>query len=540
MRNSIFLFALLLCATAFPSQVWHENLNGEVTTKPFIFSNGLLVAASDGSVFLLNPLNGGSIWKAAVNGAPLQPVEFQGRVAVATSNGKIALINDAGAIERQVSLANFNVSYIYGIDASPSRLFVASDKGIFYLGTGNTSAAYLYKSNNIASPPTISGTSVLFGEGRELVKLDENGAVEWRRDVGGIWNARPVVDGQTVYVGGLDNRLHALTLAGGLEKWYVETGSWVISTPLVKGGVVYFGSNDGEVYAVDQADGSLKWATQTPLAVETTPEPGSLGGKQVIFVGSTANSIYAIELTNGSVIWKGSAQGWVSDPFYYQNTVIFGSRDKGVYSYSTERACSILTPKEGDIVGYKEVKVSGNAVSSGGSKSAYVRVNNGNWQQANLSEDSWAYYLNPATDLNTGINTIQCKVSDSMGEESGTFTEVDIARDASVPLSSLVVTVSGSMLEGEPFTVYVNDGQDGSPVERFTASIEGKDYFSSDSVNITASAGSHTLAVKKMGYEDAALQVDVGSKGVSPIVIGAGVLVVLFLGWLVFTKVLKR
>ena len=540
MRNPLFLFVLLLCTAAFSSQVWHENLNGEVTAKPFIFSNGLLVAASDGSVFLLNPLNGGSIWKATVNGVPLQPVNFQGRVAVATSNGKVALITDAGVIERQVSLTAFNVSYIYGIDASPGKLFVATDKGIFYLGTGNTSATYLYKSAGISSPPTVIGNSVLFGEGSELVKLDESGVVEWRRDVGGIWKARPVVDGQTVYIGGLDNRLHALTLAGGLEKWFVETGGWVISTPMVKGGVVYFGSNDGGVYAVDQADGSLRWVTKTPLAIETTPEPGSLGGKDVIFVGSTANSIYAIELMNGSIIWKGSAQGWVSDPLYYQNKVMFGSRDKGVYSYSTERACSILTPSEGEIVGYKEVKVSGNAVSSGGSKSAYVRVNSGNWQPANLSDDSWAYYLNPATDLNTGINTIQCKVSDSMGEESGTFSEVDIARDASVPLSSFVVTVSGSMLEGEPFTIYVNDGQDGSPVERFTASVEGKDYFGTDSVNITASAGSHTLAVKKMGYDDATAQVNVGSKGMSPIVLGAGALVVLFLVWLVFTKVLKK
>jgi len=540
MGKTLFLFTLMLCATAFSSLVWHENLNGEAAAKPLIFSNSLLVPSSDGSVYLINPVSGGSIWKATVNGVPLQPVLFQGRAAVATSNGKVALITVDGTVERTVSLAPFNVTYVYGIDASPTKLFITTDRGVLYLGTGNTSAASLYKSQNIDSAPTVIGSSLLFGEGSDLVKITETGSVEWKRNVGGMWRARAVVDGQTVYVGGLDNRLHALTLTGGLEKWYVETGSWVISTPLVRSGEVYFGSNDGGVYAVDQADGTIRWIATTPLAVETTPEPGTLGGESVIFVGSTANSVYAIEVANGSIIWKGTAQGWVSDPFFYQNRVIFGSRDKRLYSYSTERACSILSPAEGEVVGFKEVKVSGNAVSSSGSKSVSVSVNSGPWQPANVSGDSWLYYIDPAQSLNTGINTIQCKVSDSAGGESGSYTAVDIARDATVPLGSLLVSTSGPMAEGQPFTVHVNDGQDGSPVERFNATIGGSSYSGSESVNVTLPAGSYALAVRKIGYKDAQAGINIASKGVSPILLGAGGLALLFVAWLVYTRVLKK
>jgi outer membrane protein assembly factor BamB len=542
----------LLCALAFflifsslvsASQVWRVATSGQITTKPVVFSSGVAVATSAGEVFLLNPATGGVTWKAAVGGVPLQPVLSQNKLVVATTDGRVVLLGTTGEAEKQFYLsATQNVTYIYGMDATASKIFLTTNKGVFAIGSSGN-ASNIYPSSALTGAPSASGSTIVFSEGVNLVKANEAGAVEWKRPFGGAWNSKPTIEGQSVYVGGLDNRMHALAFTGGIERWSLDTGNWILSTPLVKDGVVYFGGNDGNVYALDQTDGSVLWKAKTPLAVETRPEPGTMGGEDVIFVGSTANGIYAIRAQTGDVIWMGTVEGWVADPLFYQDHVIFGSADKGIYSYSTERACSITSPVEGETIGYKELKITGNSVSVAGSPTVLVRVNEGDWRSANVSPDgSWHYYLNPASSMASGLNTISCMVSDSGGQESGKFTEIAVTRDPTAALSDFVPATSGTGLEGDVLTIQAYDAVDGSPVERFTATVDGKDYFAGgESVNVTIpSAGTHTLVIKKIGYNDLSMTFSIGSKGTSPLVLGAGALVLLVAVWLLFTKVLGK
>ncbi len=540
---ALFLFFLCFSSLLSASQVWRVAATGQITTKPVIFNNGVAVATTAGEVFLLQPGTGVVTWKATVGGTPLQPVISQNKLVVATTGGKVVLLGTAGTAEKSFDLAaTRNVTYIYGMDASATRIFLATDRGMVSIGAAGDVAG-IYNSTRLNGQVSVAPNAVLFNEGTMLVKASETGAVAWKRDVGGTWLSKPVVDGSAVYVGSLDNSLHALDLAGGTNRWSYDTGSWVLSTPLVKDGVVYFGSNDGGVYALDQSDGTLLWKAKTPLAAETRPEPGQMGGEDVIFVGSTANGIYAIEEENGLVLWMGSVDGWVSDPIFYQNRVIFGSADKGIYSYSTERACSILTPSEGDVVGYKEIKVTGSAVSAAGSPGVLVRVNSGDWMDANMTgnEDQWVYYINPSTAMSSGVNTISCMVYDDAGQESGKFTEIAVTRDPTVKLSQFVPVTSGTGLEGDVLTVKVYDAADGSPVERFTANVDGTSYFANaDTVNVTLGAGTHSIIVRKAGYEDLTIGISIGSKGTSPFLIGGAVVLLLVAAWFLFTNVLRK
>ncbi len=545
MRPSLCLLAFLLVFSSLvsASQVWRVATSGEITAKPVVFSSGVAVATSAGEIFLLKPDTGVVTWRAAIAGVPLQPVLSQNKLVAATTNGKVVMLGTTGVAEKQFDLAaTQNVTYIYGIDATATKIFLTTDRGVFAIGSAGN-VTNIYPSSQVSGSPAASGNTVIFNEGSNLVKASEAGAVEWKHPFGGVWNSRPVVDGQTVYVGGLDNHMHALTFTGGIDKWTLDTGNWVLSTPLVNGGTVYFGSNDGNVYALDQTDGSVLWKTKTPLAIETRPEAGKMGGEDVIFVGSIANSIYAIETQTGDVIWMGTVEGWVADPLYYQDHVIFGSADKGIYSFSTERACSITSPVEGGVVGYKEVEIAGNSVSLAGAPTVLVRVNEGDWQSANVTQDgSWAYYLNPAVNMASGLNTISCMVSDSGGQESGKFTEIAVSRDPTTNLSDFVPVTSGTGLEGDVLAIQAYDGIDGSPVKRFTAVVDGKSYFAAgESVNVTmAQAGTHTLAIKKMGYNDYSMTFNISSKGTSPLVLAGGAIVLLAAVWLLFTKVLRK
>ena len=538
----VFLFFLLLSTFSFSSLVWQFNANGEVDTRPLVFSNSILVASSDGSIDLLNPVSGSKIWEKKVSGTPVQPVIFQGKALIATTNGDVALFGTDGSKQWETDLnASKNVTFVYGLDVSANTVYISSDKGILTLSAAGANATIIYNSSTLRTPPTVSGNSILFGDGDYLIKIGTSGNLEWKKNVGGTWRSKPVVEGSGVYVGGLDKKMHSLLLSNGGEKWAIETGNWVLSTPLLEGGKAYFGSNDGYVYAVSQVDGSIYWNTKGLLALQGQPESGMLGGTEAIFASGTDGSVYAFDSETGDILWRSPLAKWASDPLYYQNNIIFGSKDRTVSAYSTERACSIKTPSDAEILGLKEVKVTGGAVSESGSPTVEVQVNTGSFEKATQNGSNWVYYIDPSKSFISGINTISCRVSDSSGSESGTYTSVDVIYDPTIPKSSLIVTTSGSKLEGESLAMYVNDGTDGSPVERFSLSLNGLSYNGSEFVNITApSGGSYQLIVKKIGYDDSVQKLDIYSKGISPLIILAVAAIIVIIAWQAYPRLVKK
>ncbi len=538
---SIFFIGLFFINISYASIVWQVSANGQVSTKPIVYSNSILVASSDGSAYLLNPVSGKQVWKATVPGIPTQPLIFSNKPVIALQNGKVVMLKQDGKIEWTADLSAQNVSLVYGADASISRIFVSTDKGIYSISASGTDIQKIYNSTTLKTAPTASESSLLFGEGVNLVKIsNKNGALEWKRNVGGIWLSRPVIDGLVVYIGGLDKKLHAIYLNTGAKRWEVNTGGWVVASALPKNNFVYFGSDDGYVYAVGALDGQVAWKTKTPLAIQAKPEYGTLGGKEVIFVGSTANQIYAMDTATGEIVWSSSTGGWVSDPLFNNKYIIFGSADKTISAYSTERACAILNPKEGDVVGHKEIKVTGNAISQSGLPNVFISINGLPFKPANLSDMNWVYYIEPDRSLNVGLNTISCKVADSAGEESGELTSVGIVRDVNTPLSNLVVSTSGLKVEGDEFSVHVNDGDDGSPVEHFSLKVDGKEFSGSNSVNISLASGSYTLTVRKAGFNDAVLKLDIASKGISPLYLVVGAILALIVAWQLYERFIRK
>ena len=507
-----------------------------------MFSNSILVASSDGSVDLLNPVSGSKTWEKKVSGTPVQPVIFQGKAAIATTNGKVVLFETDGSKQWETDLnASKNVTYVYGLDVSAKTVYISTDKGILTLSAAGADANIIYNSSSLRTPPTVSGNSILFGDGDYFVKIGTTGNIEWKKNIGGTWRSKPVVDGTAVYIGGLDKKMHSLLLSNGGERWAFETDNWVLSTALLEDGKAYFGSNDGYVYAVSQSDGSIYWNTRGLLALQGQPESGMLGGTEAIFVSGTDGSVYAFDSEIGDVLWRSPLTKWASDPLYYQNNIIFGSKDRTVSAYSTERACSIKTPTDAETLGFKEVKVTGGAASGSGSPTVEVQVNSGSFEKATLNGSNWVYYMDPSKSFVSGINTISCRVSDASGFESGTYTSVDVIYDPTIPKSSLIVTTSGSKLEGESLAIYVNDGTDGSPVERFSLTLNGLSYNGSEFVNITPpSGGSYQLVVKKIGYDDSVQKLDIYSKGISPLIILAVAVIIGIIAWQAYTRFMKK
>ncbi len=547
MRKILLLFTLF-ASLSFASLLWQTGTGGGIITKPVVFGGGVAAGSLDGEVYLLNPATGAISWRATVGNDILDFTLFDGGLVAATTEGEVTKIKTDGTKQWETSLteAVYNATYIFGIDSNSKSVYVSASNGIYEISKGGAaSRLYDVEEGKTLTPPKAGEDYVIFGEGNRLIKIDLDGKKQWEKEIENhnFWLSRPVVGDSSVFIGALDNKLHVYHLTGGYERWNYLTDGWVLSTPLFDGSSVYFGSDDGNVYAVDTNSGNLRWENGLPLAVMSEPEKGSMGGVDSIFAGCIDGSVYALRADGGNIIWKGSATGSVGSPLYYNKQIIFGSADGNVYAYSTERACSIETPKEGEFVGKKEVVISGESVSEAGSQTVQVDLNGFGWNSVETNiNGSWEYIIDPGLELMEGLNTISCRVVDSAGEESGTsFTTVSIIRDSNIPLDNFAVTTSvDTVVEGVPFTIYVNSKSDGSPVDRFELDLDGQTYTADKNVTVTLSEGQYTATVSKIGYNDRKITINVQTSGIQTWQIAVIVVLVLVLIAVIYRKVLKK
>ena len=129
-----------------------------------------------------------------------------------------------------------------------------------------------------------------------------------RETLGGPIVGGPVVVDGLVLVGSSDGNLYAFDIPeqgdGGRltfnERWFFPTDGKVWSTPAVAEGTVYFGSLDHNVYAVSLVDGQKVWTFETGGAV--VAEPLVIASR--VYVGSFDSVFYAIDAQTGDEVWR--------------------------------------------------------------------------------------------------------------------------------------------------------------------------------------------------------------------------------------------
>jgi outer membrane protein assembly factor BamB len=62
-------------------------------------------------------------------------------------------------------------------------------------------------------------------------------------------DASPVITGDTIWQGGMDGRIYAVSRTDGSELWNFEVGSQIKASPAVSRGTLVVCGQDGVVYA---------------------------------------------------------------------------------------------------------------------------------------------------------------------------------------------------------------------------------------------------------------------------------------------------
>ena len=183
-----------------------------------------------------------------------------------------------------------------------------------------------------SSPATgADGTVYLGSIDNKLHAINPNGTLKWSYTTGAVITSSPAIgaDG-TVYVGSGDNKLYAVNPDGTL-KWSYTTGAAVsYSSPSVwTDGTVYIGSTDNKLYAVNP-NGTLKWSYSTLGQIESSP---AIGADGTVYVGSNDNKLYAIN-PDGTLKWSYATGSWIfsSPAVGADGTVYVGSGDNKLYA----------------------------------------------------------------------------------------------------------------------------------------------------------------------------------------------------------------
>ncbi|MFD1600738.1 PQQ-binding-like beta-propeller repeat protein [Halobellus rarus] len=132
--------------------------------------------------------------------------------------------------------------------------------------------------------------AVVLGAGP--VKLDHDGAVSWRSDVGGGTN--PVLTADDVVLG-TDDGVVAVGRDDGELSWRGDTDAAVQFDVRLRDGVVYAGDQYGTVWAFDASTGERRW--EFPFRPATMPGP--VVGPRTVAGGSLDGGTYDVLASQG-------------------------------------------------------------------------------------------------------------------------------------------------------------------------------------------------------------------------------------------------
>lgn len=522
----IFLVVLsIFSSLSFSSLLWTSQTNGPVTVQPISVGSEILFASHDGSIYLISQ-NGAPIWKRSIGKYILQPITFNENIVALTTSGHFVELSKGGGILRDLQLNDSNLSYFYGMAADLNKVYITTNGGL--IGINKTGTQYLiYKIQkntiNILTAPTVTADStVLFGVDDELFAI-KNGVLKWKTKIDTVWKSRPVVSGNTVYIGTLSNKFYAIDIETGALRWKKEMDGWIIGTPTISGQTMYVGTTHGYFYAFDIVTGGVLWQKKTTGGIWSTASAGTLIDKPIVLIGSDDSNLYVFDAVSGKLFWKWATGAKAGSPLFHYGKIVVPSYDGNVYGLSTNKMCIITTPEDGSTIGSKEVLLKGSVLSEG-DNTVYVRIEDGEWKQT-FSEDaeSWSFVLDP-TPLSNGMNLIECKVGTEDDEPSSGYF---LNYDKSIPLGRFSLEYPVSIEPGKEFLLSIKDADNPNiPINGFTIIYEGKTTKTNVS-NVTlklSQPGKTKITLKKIGFQDGEANIEV--KGGVDVVAIAGVLLV--------------
>ncbi|MDG1301612.1 MAG: PQQ-binding-like beta-propeller repeat protein, partial [Opitutae bacterium] len=306
------------------SILWKAEMTDWIRSKPAITSEGLLVAAVDGTLTCLGK-DGGLKWRKKISTHPIY--------ADLVSAGDSVLVNDSDLWLRRIS-ASGEVLW------KRSLLQAFEDEDGRRIFTDVLSGGTYYQSK-----PTAVKGKVFFGmPSGFLVAADaDTGKELWKFEMGGAISVAPAVADGRVFVGqqGGERLFYCVDAETGAPIWkQTIPGGWVWGSATVDEGRVYIPTVDGHAVCLDAATGHIIWMYPTAKSVPAEP---AIDGDLVYF-GSWSHSIYAFNKKTGKIVWKENGVGLDSGTLITTGGKVYLPHHDTVFTMLDSKTGKVLSP----------------------------------------------------------------------------------------------------------------------------------------------------------------------------------------------------
>jgi outer membrane protein assembly factor BamB len=170
----------------------------------------------------------------------------------------------------------------------------------------------------IWGPITVGGGVVYFGSDDSYLYAVETTThdLKWKFQTGGAVRSRPAVSKDLVYAASDDSNLYAVSIDDGALVWKTPIGksAWkrnpqfvedaidfFTSSPTLQDNTVYVGGTDNNLYAISADTGMVSWkfaGTSMSTTIRHTP----VVGNGMVYFGDFAD-FYAVDSKNGTQVW---------------------------------------------------------------------------------------------------------------------------------------------------------------------------------------------------------------------------------------------
>jgi len=239
----------------------------------------------------------------------------------------------------------------YGTSADadwPSFLHDAQHTGFSsstVAGTNQTSWAFAFSANQIASPAAESGKVFICTDSGTVYAFNAyTGSIVWSSQIGsGPTFVSPCVAEGIVFVGCYDGNyqtvFRALDQNTGEEIWNFTIQFFPLGFPqhialTYSDGKVFAGQvGDAKIYALNATSGELIWSYDIGVGPGSKPQSNPAVSDGMLVVGSQDCRIYALNATTGFHIWNFTSEGPVrSSPAISGGAVFVTSSDGNLYA----------------------------------------------------------------------------------------------------------------------------------------------------------------------------------------------------------------
>jgi len=178
------------------------------------------------------------------------------------------------------------------------------------------------------SSPAVYNDKVIVGcenkNGNSIFALNiDDGEELWKKSVGPIGGASPVIDGEKVFVVAKESasipftaytNVFALNLNNGEKIWNISIGDstpdnyelTASSTPTIYNNVLFVASSDGTLYALNTNNGNLIWSEKIytkSLISSHLLSSSPAYADDMVYIGTPDGKLYAIDASDGNIVW---------------------------------------------------------------------------------------------------------------------------------------------------------------------------------------------------------------------------------------------